>query len=70
MNDNISDSIHEVLTMIDCARMNMSSNGSMLYEDDLYYPFIEGVTTREEADALVKALSALIEETFKAGRNY
>jgi hypothetical protein len=70
MNDNISDSIHEVLTMLECAKMNIKSNGGLLYENDLYYPFIEGVTTREEADALVKSLSELIETTFKAGRNY
>lgn len=70
MNDNISGSIHEVLTMLECAKTNMKSNGRSLYENDLYYPFIKGVTTREEADALVKSLSELIEVTFKAGRNY
>ena len=70
MNDNISDSIHEALTMMECARMNIESNGGLLEKDDLYYPFIEGITTREEADALVETLSALIKTVWKAGRNY
>lgn len=70
MNDNISDSIHETLTMMECARMNIESNGRLLEKDDLYYPFTKGITTREEADALVETLSALIKTVWKAGRNY
>lgn len=70
MNDNISSSIHEVLTMLECAKINIKSNGRLLYENDLYYPFIKGVTTREEADALTESLSELIELCFNAGRNY
>lgn len=70
MNDNISASINEVLIMLNCAKMNMQAKGNLLQEEDLYYPFTEGVTTREEADALVKELAELIEAAWKTGRNY
>lgn len=69
MNDNISDAVHEILTMLECAKMKMKSNGR-LYKNDLYYPFIEGITTHEESDALTESLSELIELCFNAGRNY